>query len=459
MKSYELSPTYENLIETFSKDTISRNSDIFRFVSILDNVSDSCSIALDGSWGSGKTFFVKQSKMVLDAFNDFVTSDITKDRDTIKGIWGQATQKGLSLQPQVSVYYDAWENDNDEEPVLSLIYSILKSVDTDFSFSKGTGCLTKAAALLEFFTGKKWTQIIESFKSTSPLTELEASKNLENLIKEFFDSLLAERGNRLIVFIDELDRCKPVFAVKLLERIKHYFSNDRITFVFSINTNELQHTIKRYYGDEFDACRYLDRFFDLRISLPQANLQRYYQSINFNNSHYTYDIVCDAVIKAYHFELREIAKFIRLSKIAAYAPTHDDRRFDFSFSDGRAIQFGLLYITPIMIGLKISDSTRYEEFINGKDYMPLVEVSDNLRERFFEELLGNNEVYEKPKAEQVVVTIESKLKQVYEAIFVKEYDGRNYCTTVGSYQFSAETKQVLLRTASLLSNYTQFNID
>ena len=49
-----------------------------------------------------------------------------------------------------------------------------------------------------------------------------------------------KKGNRLIIMVDELDRCKPSYAVKLLERIKHYFTNDRITFVFSVNTYELE---------------------------------------------------------------------------------------------------------------------------------------------------------------------------------------------------------------------------
>ena len=66
--------------------------------------------------------------------------------------------------------------------------------------------------------------------------------------------------------IDKSDRCKPTFAVHLLEQIKHYIFDDRITFVFSINLEQLQHTIKQYYGADFDSCRYLDRFFDLRIS-------------------------------------------------------------------------------------------------------------------------------------------------------------------------------------------------
>lgn len=64
----------------------------------------------------------------------------------------------------------------------------------------------------------------------------------------------------MIIFIDELDRCKPSFAVHLLEQIKHYLYDERIIFVLSVNQEELQYTIKHFYGNEFDASRYLDRF-------------------------------------------------------------------------------------------------------------------------------------------------------------------------------------------------------
>ena len=87
-------------------------------------------------------------------------------------------------------------------------------------------------------------------------------------INEFLDSLLPEKAYRLVIFIDELDRCQPLFAVKLLERIKHYFGNTNLTFVFSTNLAELQNTIRSLYGEQFSASRYLDKFFDVTLKLP-----------------------------------------------------------------------------------------------------------------------------------------------------------------------------------------------
>ena len=69
MKTYEILPTDENLVQTLIDDTIGRTSDVFRFVNILNSIDCCYSIALDGRWGSGKTFFVKQAKLVIEANN------------------------------------------------------------------------------------------------------------------------------------------------------------------------------------------------------------------------------------------------------------------------------------------------------------------------------------------------------------------------------------------------------
>ena len=95
MKSYELQPTYENLLNTYLNDTIARDMDVFSFIEILDSIDDSCSIALDGGWGSRKTFFVKQSKMILDAYNTFITSNYDADRKKLRTCGNNAIMVNL----------------------------------------------------------------------------------------------------------------------------------------------------------------------------------------------------------------------------------------------------------------------------------------------------------------------------------------------------------------------------
>jgi len=456
MKSYELKPTRKNIFDTLLNDTLKRNTDVFAFADVLNSIEDSCSIAIDGSWGSGKTFFVNQVKLFLDANNCFITSMTEHEQGAIISEWKRLHGNcEPAYQPHVSVYYDAWENDNDEDPILSLVYTLLKNTDVDFSIPQNVDIAKTAASILEFFTDKNWPALIDGFRSEAPLDKLRKAKTIEKEIKLFLDKLLEERGNRLVVFVDELDRCKPSYAVRLLERIKHYFNNDRATFVFSINTKELQHTIKRYYGDEFDACRYLDRFFDIRMSLPAIDMNIFYKSIGFDSNYNLYDIVCHNVICRYNFSLRETAKYLRLTRIAAYDATHENtKKHSFEFSEGNSVKFCLCYIVPIMIGLKCIDSNRYEKFLDGRDATPLIEFTD-INEYIFEHLLGRRESYEACGEDINVVTVEEKLKEVYDALFRTNYEGSTYQKRVGEYIFNKQIREVIIRTAGLLSKYTE----
>lgn len=453
MRFNYLEPTFENLLEMLKNDTISRNEDVFMFSDILNEIEGNCSISLDGQWGSGKTIFVKQVKMYLDSQNEAVNNISENDKKIILNM--RCKKEEVSTHPQVSVYYDAWENDNDEDPILSLIYSIMKNVDSSYQFRHEGDVFEKAASILELFVGRNFKGVVENFREKSAIDSIRKGKEIEEQIKEFLDSLLLEKGNRLVIFIDELDRCKPSFAVKLLERIKHYFVNDRITFVFSINISELHHTIRKFYGEGFDSTRYLDRFFDLRISLPPADITKYYQYLDFNNSQYTYDVVCNTVIKMYNFSLREITKYIRLTKIAAYEPTHVN--FSFSFSDGKCLEFCLIYIVPVIIGLNVYSIDMYKSFVEGRNSKPLLDVIQKLKHHRYNSLLQNDESYDE-EPNKIIVKLEDKIQQVYEALFVTEYVENHYETRIGEYTFDKDTRMTVMRVVSLLSSYSKINI-
>ena len=462
MKSFELKPTKENLLSTYKNDQIGRNTDIHAFVDILNSLEDSCSIALDGAWGSGKTFFVKQAKMILESCSPIESK--SEYSEEVKTVWkNYHSGREPEFQAQLCVYYDAWENDNDGDPILSLVYSILQQVDEETPFPKDNKIFEKVAALADCITGKSTTAVLESMKSDSVLDDLRKSKSVHSTIVEFLDHLLDERANRLIVIIDELDRCKPDYAVRVLEKIKHYFDNERITFVFAVNVQELQHTISSYYGSHFDSCRYLDRFFDLRIALPPANLQRYYQSIDFQSDYYTVDFVCKKIIEKFHFSLREISRFLKAMKIAEYELTHSDR---FSFSDPEQLTARIceIYLVPLLIALEISDMNAYTQLISGQNPEKMIELCEWIDSSYsghFRDFLTRDEVYdnapENEKKDKKVVTLKEKVTAVYEAIFVKSYTARDdYHGFVGNCEFKAETKTYLLRLVSMLSPFSKY---
>ena len=146
MKSFDLKPTKENLIEMLEKNSLDRNRAIYRFIRLLLSIEDATTISIDGNWGSGKTFFVKQVKLVLEAYNsnfkssknnsdndDINEKDIEKIKETMLYIDKDFFDETLVNNPQVIVYYDAWENDDEVDPILSLIFKIVESVNKNFN--------------------------------------------------------------------------------------------------------------------------------------------------------------------------------------------------------------------------------------------------------------------------------------------------------------------------------------
>ena len=452
MKTLELQPTYENLLECYEKDVIGRNSDLHKFINILDCIEDSCSIALDGRWGSGKTFFVKQAKLILEAFNPFISNDT--DVEKIKSIWKRYNQKepDRTYRPQVVVYYDAWQNDNDEDPLLSLVYSILHDISIEYSFKEyNTNILHLLSGIGELLTGYKTQNIISALKTDNPFSEIKKEGNIHNKINEFFEELLPEQGDRLLIFIDELDRCNPCYAVKLLERIKHFSNNDRITFVFSINALELQNTIKQYYGHNFDAYKYLDRFFDLRLTLPTIDEKKYLESINFHNNSDYYNVFINRIILQYHFSLREIAKYIRLVKIASYERIYNDN----NRQNNVATEFCLICVVPLMIGLKLHNINLYYDFIEGKDNRPLINLFNrDLGNDLSGWLFDRGEITNSER-EATISDINNRLIEVYNALFIDDYSN-NLSMRIGRMTFTRNTKTLLLRIENLLSDFSSF---
>ena len=77
--------------------------------------------------------------------------------------------------------------------------------------------------------------------TNKPITkDIISIEELKNTFKELLEDVKIEKANKLVIFIDELDRCNPSFAIKLLERIKHFFYDDRFIFVFSTDVYKRQ---------------------------------------------------------------------------------------------------------------------------------------------------------------------------------------------------------------------------
>ncbi|MDF2984869.1 MAG: hypothetical protein K0R50_379, partial [Eubacterium sp.] len=127
---------------------------------------------------------------------------------------------------------------------------------------------------------------------------------------EALRNLIPEDG-KLIIFIDELDRCRPTFAVETLEVIKHYFNIENIVFVMAIDLVQLSHSISTLYGNDMDSSGYLRRFFDFNINIPSADIREYtlnlLSSYSLNHSNDFIDMVINLYDKL-GLSLRDVNK-------------------------------------------------------------------------------------------------------------------------------------------------------
>lgn len=452
MKKAVLLPTEENLIRTMKEDLLDRNQELSSLCRLLQLQQGMSSIAIDGRWGSGKTFFVKQCALLLNSVNSL--SDI--EEGIKERVRTTASEKGLldSLKEDafLAVYYDAWKNDTDEDPVLSLIYEIVQQLNINsglFDLNKMTTILTSAFNIV---TGRDVTEFFRQVQDINLLKNVHEEKKMDLILQEFFVEVLQENCERLVIFVDELDRCKPSFAIRLLERIEHYFVNERITFVFSMNIEQLQHTIKAFYGSDFDACRYLDRFFDVRLSLPTVHFIPFYKSLGLNDN-YELDRVIIRVHETFNLSIREFCKYYEVVKMAGM-----------KYDRGDTYNFLFTYIVPLTLALKITNVDLYTKFISGQDVNPLLELYDNNFGRHIaESLLNYKETFEVDKfhspfnTECIPLTVENKLMELYDAIFVKEYVDSMDRVTMGRCCFDKYCKEVVSNADCLLGEYANYD--
>ena len=459
MKNYSLQPTDENAIELLRTDPIGRNDNVFRFVELLNNIDECCTIAINGEWGTGKTFFVRQVILVLDALNP--QSSISEDvRNIIKSLLPERIE---DIGDYATVYYDAWTYDNDDDPILSLIHATISSGQSNFAEEKQRSILDGVAALAEALTSRNITSLLKEARGKDWFETLKDADSIRRIVREFLDALIQEHGNRLVVFVDELDRCKPDYAVRFLERIKHYFYDERITFVFSVSVSQLECTVRNYYGAEFNAVRYLDKFFDLRMSLPGIDHDRFIRERLNLAGNTRLDSVCIETVKHFGLSLRETERYVRLIKISVRAAFS---KMSNTYSDGNALRFSVMYFIPIMLGLQMTDMRAYLDFINGINSGPLAEILMSPNVILLDYLFLNWDEEYNAKTHTILVKetkesipVSNRLKEIYSIAFSKGNKSNRWEVNIGDICFSDEIMKEVEEIAALLSPFSDYRAE
>lgn len=369
MRRVVLDPTLENLLHIMKEDKLKRNQDIVGFIQILQKIDGAFNIALDGSWGTGKTFFIKQTKIVIDYLSGQYQEDYEEDEQKqIEDLLAKIqTFQDIDFSNCRTVYFDAWEHDHDVDPIASLAYELaLCGNGTDTTRFEAFGSLN---TLLKNKLNLDLSGIISK---DNLIEDVKAEKNIKQDIEKKIDDIIGEVANRIIIFIDELDRCNPTYAVRLLERIKHYFNHEKILFVFVLNAEQLQHTIKAYYGENFEAIRYLEKFFDLWLPMPKINYLGYSDD-ELENIPVDVKIFSKEIMMYLQLSFREMDKYLEevkylQSEIIENVKVYITKKTKMPIVTDIIFQ----YICLFLLGLKIKDITLYLKVRAGKSHETLV---------------------------------------------------------------------------------------
>ncbi len=346
-------PAKASPVNPWGDDLLNRRDLADNLTNLVKDLEDpSLSICIDGAWGTGKTFFLER--------------------------WKHHLEKLGFPSP---IYFNAWEDDFIENPLISILgqledhFQHRGMADTEeilegirsAAFTVSRGLIRKGSGIdiKDMNTVSAYDTYRELAKARSVLTE-----NLSTLSKM---ALTGPEDPKPIVFIiDELDRCRPTFAIELLERVKHIFNQvPGIIFVFGLNRTELAKSVKSVYGD-IDAGTYLRRFFDHRFTLPAPSIEEYSKSlfeklrINELLERIPYDLTrlsgntfrqeMIEIWQAFGLSLRDIEQTASLINTVVRVMAEDQSRFMAAWQVGA------------ISTLRLKFPELYDDFISGKTH-------------------------------------------------------------------------------------------
>ena len=378
MRNLDLKLNEENIHYVLKNNFINRNRYISSFLKLINGLEENKIIALDGEWGSGKTWFVKSVEYLMNSESNNELNIVDKE------IMNKVKDKYMTF------YYNAWENDDAKSAMLSLIYKLINDSCLQKNESEVGAIPRLLNTVIKFVTngaidikedifGEQWNnkQITDCIKT---------SEEIKETFKKIIDNLLIENKNRLLIIIDEIDRCKPTFAIDLLENIKHFYDDNRIIFLVTTNNKALASSVCKIYGEKYDGALYLDRIFDINLELPSNYIQDYINAIDDGNSNSNYHFkVCRELAKENKMTMREYNRYLN-----SMESIKNNLIEGYSYLS----LFANYIIIPVSMSLRIKDKNRYYNFIKGEEFNIISQLINNNK---FYNKLGRKIVLEKDK--------------------------------------------------------------
>lgn len=333
----------DNIKRTIDGDYFDRNKYICELIKYILNAENQESFALNGEWGSGKTVFLHQLMYIA--------------KDT--ALASELGIEGYSPDALEVYYYNAWENELMNRPSIALLNSISREYKIIDEEVKADGKeLFEKALDIAIKIGSAGVLSKNDFVRSSDELNI---KKIQETFHDIIDYILKKKNcRRITIIIDELDRCKPTNVIRLLEEIKHFYNHDALTFIISADLKQLGNTIRKMYGEDFDAELYMQRFFDATFSLNSSSYEKYINeelSYNISETHIVNEI-SKIAISFCQLTIRETNKYIKKMKVIG----KEIGRLD-SFDKERSI--ARCVFVPWGTALKIRDISKYEKFMSG----------------------------------------------------------------------------------------------
>lgn len=256
---------------------------------LLESNEDITPLVINGGWGTGKSEFCE--KLV----------ELTKEEKRLE-----------------AVYIDAFQADHINEPLLTVIAAIASILpkSEQANFRKKAIPTIKHGLRLGLKAGvghvlrQDYAEIADDFdKDIKAATNKIIDATIDEAIKDYAEAqknldqlkaLLqkATEKKKLAIFIDELDRCKPTYALEMLELLKHTFDIPGIRFVLITNLQQMMASIHHCYGQSVDAPRYLEKFIKFTVTLPQISDSKSPIATHISKAHLKSLINSNALIKS-----------------------------------------------------------------------------------------------------------------------------------------------------------------
>lgn len=345
--------------DPFKSDKLNRGEPIGILTNLIESVNGPCVLAVDAEWGHGKTTFLR--------------------------FW----MRYLRNKKFPIIQFNAWETDYSDDPLLSLTSELMEGLEElDFNdellkqlnkernellkqsvMQNSIRILTKGiidpAALVDerVQSYKRTKQSVVNFKATLAETAIESINRFDR---------------PLIIAIDELDRCRPPYAVELLEVTKHLFDLDNIIFILAVNRSQLSQSIKVLYGDDFDSQEYLRRFFDIDFRLPTPDRTSFVDSLLSSTGFFGYlSDTKDPEARQQQYEIVMLLRSLfNISDISLRDVEQAMYRLGVLLNSLREDQKSFLIGMVTALIIRTFTPNIYHQFLNGK--VEDIEVIDTL---------------------------------------------------------------------------------